>query len=108
MTKKPTTELPAWTTLFQQLFAKTSEFVDGVKSKFAENTLKRRFQQAYATAELKIHDLEGGISASYLEGDIKDLNINRLVERKMESAEAKQIMEYLAEEYERLFGEAIA
>lgn len=105
MTKNTTTD---GKTLFQELFAKTSDLIDGVKSKFAENTLKRRFQQAYSTAEMKIHDLDGDISALYLEGDIQKLNINTLVEQKMQSAEAAQIMEYLADEYRKLFGEEIA
>jgi len=44
--------------LFQELFAKASEYIDDIKSNYAEAHLKRRMEQAYADAEMKAFTAE--------------------------------------------------
>lgn len=93
--------------LFQELFAKASEYIDDIKSNYAEAHLKRRMEQAYADAEMKAFTAEWSINSYYLEGDIDKINIDTLIERRLDVEDAEKAMLIIASEYKKLFDKEI-
>lgn len=91
--------------LFEKLYAAGSETIDLARKPLAERQLKRMFQTAYDNAVTA--RLEAEIKIADAQEDLKNYNLQKVLQSKKEIENADYTMKAISDHYVEMFGEAL-
>lgn len=94
-------------TLFDKIYEKTGEFLDAIKRPMVECNLKRKFQEAWDCATLKTQEADWLVDNYYIDTKIEELDLQKIVNIRLEWEHAKIVKWIIESEYTKLFNEEI-
>lgn len=91
--------------LFDKLYAAGQDVIDAARKPLAERQLKRKFQTAYDNVVTT--KLESELAVQSALENMKDYNLQRVLEAKAAIKDADYTMEQIAAHYAEMFGESL-
>ncbi len=91
--------------IFDEVFSRTPEILKLVKKPLVRSQVKGKLTSGYNDAENKRIDAESVLED--LRTNLKDYDINKILEQKQLISETKRLQRLIADEYKELFGKSM-